>query len=230
MARFAEDLPAFSDGGLPDEAALVALLLENDPAKGLHALVDRLREGVSPVALADAVVEAAVLRVLRFGKANEVADWDTVHHTLTYANATAEAMRRAPSPELFRAVLDGAASVYLDRFLNLPPAKLPPADGGGTEDLLALYDQRASVDAAAAAAAGNPDLATLGYALLREDAGFHDYQQVDIAWRRLERRGNPRVLVATARWLAARYPTQRAQEQTFTIAWRLHRGDTLFEA
>ena len=32
------------------------------------------------------------------------------------------------------------------------------------------------------------------------------------------------------RWLAARYPTQRAQEQTFAIAWRLNRGDTLFEA
>ena len=230
VMRFAEDLPAFGDGALPDEAPLVALLLENDPEKGLHALVDRLREGVAPVALADAVVEAAVLRVLRFGKANEVPDWNTVHHTLTYANATAEAMRRVPSPELFRAVLDGAASVYLDRFLNLPPAKLPAADGGGAEDLLALYDQRASVDEAAAAAAGNPDLGTLGHALLREDAGFHDYQQVDIAWRRLERRGNPRALVAAARWLAARYPTQRAQEQTFTIAWRLHRGDTLFEA
>ena len=230
VTRFAEDLPAFSDGALPDEAALVALLLESDPEEGLQALVDRLREGVSPVALADAVVEAAVLRVLRFGKANEVPDWDTVHHTLTYANATAEAMRRAPSPELFRAVLDGAASVYLDRFLNLPPAKLPAADGGGAEDLLALYDQRASVDEAAAAAAGSPDLATLGHAVLREDAGFHDYQEVDIAWRRLERRGSPRALVAAARWLAARYPTQRAQEQTFTIAWRLHRGDTLFEA
>ena len=230
VARFAEDLPAFGDGALPDEAALVARLLENDPEKSLQVLVDRLREGVSPIALADTVVEAAVLRVLRFGKANEVPDWDTVHHTLTYANATAEAMRRVPSPELFRAVLDGAASVYLDRFLNLPPAKLVPADGEGAGDLLALYDQRASVDEAAAAAAGNPNLATLGHALLREDAGFHDYQQIDVAWRRLERRGNPRALVAAARWLAARYPTQRAQEQTFAIAWRLNRGDTLFEA
>ncbi len=227
VARFSEDLPAFGDGTLPDEDALVALMHQDDPEKSLQALADHLREGVSPVALADAVVEAAVLRVLRFGKANEVPDWDTVHHTLTYANATAEAMRCVPSPELFRAVLDGAASVYLDRFLNLPPAKLPPEDGGG--DLLALYDQRASVDAAAAAAAARPDLATLGRGLLREDAGFHDYQQVDIAWRRLERRKDPRALVAAARWLAARYPTQRAQEQTFAIAWRLHRGDTLFE-
>ena len=86
------------------------------------------------------------------------------------------------------------------------------------------------MDEAAAAATAKPDLATLGHALLREDAGFHDYQQVDIAWRRQQRRGNPRALVAAARWLAARYPTQRAQEQTFAIAWRLHKGDTLFEA
>ena len=199
VARFAADLPAFGDRALPGEAALVALLLENDPEKGLRALVDRLREGVSPVALADAVVEAAVLRVLRFGKSNEVSDWDTVHHALTYANATAEAMRRVPSIDLFRAVLDGAAAVYLDRFLNLPPAKLPPMNAGLAGDLLALYDQRASVEEAAAAAAGNPDLARVGHALLRLEAGFHDYQQVDIAWRRLERRGHPGALVAAAR-------------------------------
>ncbi len=38
------------------------------------------------------------------------------------------------------------------------------------------------------------------------------------------------TLVATARWLAARYPTRRAQEQTFAIATRLHRGEALHEA
>lgn len=106
--------------------------------------MDRLREGVSPVALADAVVEAAVRRVLRFGKANEISDWDTVHHTLTYANATAEAMRRVPSPELFRAVLDGAAAVYLDRFLNLPPARLP-AQGVTTQSSTAPARTRSAM-------------------------------------------------------------------------------------
>ena len=44
---------------------------------------------------------------------------------LTYANAVAEGMRRVPSRRLFRAVLDGAMSVYLDRFLNVPAAPLP---------------------------------------------------------------------------------------------------------
>ena len=74
---------------------------------------------------------------------------------------------------------------------------------------------------------------TLGHAVLREDAGFHDYQQVDIAWRRLRRRAGSveahRTLVAPARWLAAHYPTRRAQEQTHTIALRLHRGESLYE-
>ena len=38
------------------------------------------------------------------------------------------------------------------------------------------------------------------------------------------------VLVAAARYLAAHAPTVRAQGQTFQIAYRLHRGERLFEA
>jgi hypothetical protein len=37
------------------------------------------------------------------------------------------------------------------------------------------------------------------------------------------------VLVATARYLAAHAPTMRSQEQTYQMAYRLHRGDRLFE-
>jgi hypothetical protein len=159
-------------------------------------------------------------------------------------------MRRAPSPELFRAVLDGAMSVYLDRFLNLPPAP-PPRPEAGTSvpaegllvELLAAYDRRSAVHAVAAVAAGylqRPDgspsrlLATLGHAVLREDSGFHEVQQVDLARRRLERRGpghptTRAALVACARWLASQFPTRRAREQTFRIALRLHRGEALHE-
>jgi hypothetical protein len=51
---------------------------------------------------------------------------------------------------------------------------------------------------------------------------------VDLAWRALRRGRDAReALVAAARWLAARYPTPRAQEQTYTIALRLHRGEPL---
>jgi hypothetical protein len=37
------------------------------------------------------------------------------------------------------------------------------------------------------------------------------------------------VLVAAARYLAAHAPTMRSQEQTYQMAYRLHRGDRLFE-
>jgi hypothetical protein len=43
------------------------------------------------------------------------------------------------------------------------------------------------------------------------------------------RRHHRGKLVAAARYLAAHAPTSRAQGQTFQIAWRLHRGEKLFE-
>ena len=240
----AADLPErFGDAPLDDEAAYAERLLEDDPEKVLGSITARARGGTSPVALAEAVIGAATRRVLRFGPANEIPDWETVHHTLTYANAVAEAMSVAPSRDLFRGVLDGAASVYLDRFLNVPPHPLPRAPGGAPDprEMLALFDRRGSVEDATALAlgwlqdGGAPDrlLAVLAHAVLREDAGFHDHQAIDLAWRRLQRRGNDPeaqwTLVACARFLAARYPTRRAQEQTYTIALRLHRGETLHE-
>lgn len=245
---------AFTSAGAPLEGAgeegLVEVLLGDDPDAALEALLDHLDGGVSPVALADAVVAAATWRILRFGSVNEAADWDTVHHTLTYANAVAEAMRRCPSPELFRAVLDGAMSVYLDRFLNVPAARPAPATVEGTpatdkaltKELLGLYDRRSEVDAVSAVAwgwlahggAADALLGVLARAVLREDSGFHAFQQLDIAWRQLQRRGpdspaGQRSLVAAARWLAAHYPTIRGREQTFRIARRLERGVRLHE-
>ena len=129
---------------------------EEEPARTLEEILRRLGEGAAPVALADAVTTAATRRILRFGTANEVPDWDTVHHTQTYANAVGEGLRRAGSRELFRGVLDGAMSVYLDRFLNLPPSRLPEPLASPPKDALAtlleLYDRRASVDEVAAVA------------------------------------------------------------------------------
>jgi hypothetical protein len=46
-------------------------------------------------------------------------------------------------------------------------------------------------------------------------------------------RGRPEanhVLIAAARYLAAHAPTPRAQNQTYQLALRLHRGEALFEA
>ena len=250
VADAERELPVapFEDVGdappLADEEALVGVLLGEEPARTLQEILRRLGEGAAPVALADAVTTAATRRILRFGTVNEVPDWDTVHHTQTYANAIGEGLRRAGSRELFRGVLDGAMSVYLDRFLNLPPSRLPEPLASPPKDALAtlldLYDRRSAVDEVAMVAhtflegGGDPGelFRTLGHAVIREDAGFHDYQQIDIAWRRLRRRAGSVearwTLVATARWLAAHYPTRRAQEQTYTIALRLHRGESLY--
>jgi hypothetical protein len=62
---------------------------------------------------------------VHFHVSNEFGDWDTIHHTFTYTNAVDQAMRRAPSRELARGIFDGAMSVYLERFLNVPKQPLP---------------------------------------------------------------------------------------------------------
>ena len=46
-----------------------------------------LREGCAPTDLASAVVYAASLRIARFPTSNEFGDWDTAHHSFTFANA-----------------------------------------------------------------------------------------------------------------------------------------------
>jgi nitrite reductase/ring-hydroxylating ferredoxin subunit len=77
-------------------------------------------------------------------------------------------------------------------------------------------------------------LATLGQAMLREDAGFHAFQLVDAAFGQFQaRRGTEagrHVLIGLARYLAAHAPTPRAIGQTYQIALRLHRGEELYEA
>ena len=227
---------------------LVEVLLSDDPRAIVAGLLDALRHGASGEDLAAIVVRAAGLRIARFHTSNEFGDWDTVLHTFTFANAVHQAMRRAPSPELLRGVFDAAMSVYLDRFLNTPPARLPAIaarDGDQPEQLLAelleRMDRQQQVNEAGELVARylgtgadrRPLLATVGRALLREDRDFHTIQTVEAAFRQYHlREGDPSsatMLIAAARYLAAHAPTVRAQGQTFRIAERLHRGDRLFE-
>ena len=108
-----------------DEDDLAAVLLDDRPADAIDALKEAVRDGATAEQLGGAVAYAAFLRTARFHTSNEFGDWDTVHNTLTAANALHQALRRAPSPELLRAVFDTAVSVYLDRFLNMPAQPLP---------------------------------------------------------------------------------------------------------
>jgi hypothetical protein len=71
---------------------------------------------------------AAALQVARFGTANEHGDWETAHHVFIYYNAVHQVLKRidvADFVEASRAVLHGALAIYLTRYLNVPPARLP---------------------------------------------------------------------------------------------------------
>jgi nitrite reductase/ring-hydroxylating ferredoxin subunit len=233
-------------GSWPGRDELVPALLDEDPQAVADGLLQALRDGATEEDLAGAVSYAAALRIARFPTSNEFSDWDTALHTFTFASAVQEGLRRAPSVELLRGVFDAAMSVYLDRFLNVPAARLPEPDGGGDPDeLLAelprLLDRQQQVNEAGSlvasylGAGGDPDrlLGALGSALLREDRDFHTIQTLEAAFRRYaDHRGTPagtHVLVAAARYLAAHAPTVRAQDQTLQIARRLQRGDRLYE-
>jgi len=253
--RFVEDLPSLAAGERdPDwtpPAGFQDALLGDDPHDVVDAVRDAIDDGATVDALAHEVASAAATRVARFGTTNEFGDWDTVHHTFTYANAVQGAASRVQPTELYRGVLDAAFSVYLDRFLNSPPAPVPDPDGSELEAteshreaLLSAFEREGAVndagrEAAALLAASDDDVVwrTLGSALLREDAGFHTlqsyeagYAQFQAATRRDVDPARRRVAaVAAARYLAAHTPTRREAEQTFTIATRLLRGESIHE-
>jgi nitrite reductase/ring-hydroxylating ferredoxin subunit len=239
----------------PDLSGLAPTLLGDDPQQITYSLMTALREGCSPVELAGAVAYAAALRIACFHTSNEFGDWDTALHTFTFANAVHQGLRRLSSspagaihePPLQRGIFDAAMSIYLDRFLNVPPARLPEPNGKREapetilKELPSLLDRQQQVDTAGEQVAayffsdGNPAqlLALLGKLLLREDRDFHTIQTVEAAFRQYDLlRGGPEgvhVLVAAARYLAAHSPTMRAQGQTYQIASRLSRGERVFE-
>jgi hypothetical protein len=240
------DLDAlFAEGGerlteWDGHEALAETILDGEPAGILDAMRQLVRSGVPLRELSAAVAYAAARRPVHFHISNEFGDWDTVHHTFTYTNAVDQAMRRAPSTLLARGIFDGAMSVYLERFLNVPKQPVPTASGRDVtrDDLYSAFDQQGRVDETAQVvadwlAAGKREalIEALGHALLREDAGFHQFQIYEAGLRQYRRfAGTPagdHVLIGVARFLSAHSPTVRATGQTFDIAARLHRGEAL---
>ncbi|WP_049972084.1 Rieske (2Fe-2S) protein [Haladaptatus cibarius] len=224
------------------------ILLSDDPHEILDALKDAIRAGATCEELADRVSFASLMRVAQFGTANEFSDWNTVHHTLTYNNAVQQAAKRASSIALYRGVLAGAMSVYLDRFLNTPPTPVPTIDSSDAnpedlrEELLETFDEEGNVNAAGAivaehfSAGGDPDdlKETLGRALLREDAGFHTLQNLEASFAQFDLREDEEekelALISLARYMGAHFPTRREAEQTYVIADRLNRGEKIHES
>ena len=226
---------------------LVSAVLDEDPRAGAGAISDAIERGIAFADLGRAVAHAAVLRVGRFHTSNEFADWDAVHNTWTSCQALARALERAPSLELARGLYHAAMRVYLDRFLNVPAARLPderPSPNGNGQvqpdhllDILDREQQVAAVasvvDAALAAGESERVIRVLGHAVLREDSEFHGYQTLEAGVRQFQalRQEHPlaarRTLVSISRYIAAHAPTPRALHQTYHIAERLLRGEDL---
>lgn len=226
---------------------LVNILLADQPGATIDALLNAIREGADEEDLGAVVAYAAARRIAHFHTSNEFGDWDTALHTFTFANAVHQGLCRYPSVELVRGLFDASMSIYLDRFLNIPSAPLPPANGrvpvpdGLLDDLSTALNKQQQVNEAADltmrylnSGGSRAELkAALGHLLLREDRDFHTIQCVEAAFRQADWHGDTveakHVLVAASRYLAAHAPTMRAQGQTFQIAYRLNRGERLFE-
>jgi nitrite reductase/ring-hydroxylating ferredoxin subunit len=265
-AAFAE-LPELLADGRPkrgswrDHEVLAHRLLGDDPAAIVAALKSAIRDGATATDLSRAVAYAAALRVAFFGISNEHSDWDTALHCFTYCNAVHQLLTRISAktpmelerPELLRAVFHGALQVYLIRFLNVPPARLPgegddqldalPRDGSELRDaILTALDRQGVVKTAGRLVVRyfmlrhpvEPLIATLTRAVLREDAEFHTYQMLEAGvqqyWEWGESAAGHQILTAVARYIAAHSPTERAQLQTATVARRLSRGEAIYEA
>jgi nitrite reductase/ring-hydroxylating ferredoxin subunit len=241
-----------------EHAALARELLGDDPVRTVDALKAAIRAGAAPTDLSRSLAYGAALRVARFGNANEHGDWETAHHVFTYANAVDQMLRRIATANTddrvsaMRGVVHGAMALYLTRYLNVPPARIPGEGGEQLDDLpadiekiraalLDAFDRQRQVDLAARLAArhlklGHPPqalIATLMRAVLREDAGFHTYQMLEAGVRQFTVWGNTdagrHILIAVARYLAAHSPTERAALQTADIARRLMRGSKLHQ-
>jgi nitrite reductase/ring-hydroxylating ferredoxin subunit len=252
-----EKLPSWFENGAgknwSEEAKLAQDILSDEPQQIIDALQAAICAGAKPLQLSKALCYAAALRIARFGTANEFGDWITALHTFTYCNALHQSLRRmAESDSVFceatRGIFHGAMSVYLDRFLNVPPTPLPQKMEDEPEDaatlrakFLGLLDTQHSVDAGARIVArylslgySTEDLiVTFTRAVVREDAEFHTFQMLEASIQQWKEWGNTNegahILIALARYLAAHSPTQRTQLQTAMIALRLHRGEILHE-
>jgi hypothetical protein len=221
-------------------------LLGEEPEPIIDAIGAAIAAGASPEQLGRALAYAAGLRITRFHVQNDHGDWDIVHHGFTYANALHQSLTRSASAEALRGVYHGAMKVYLDRFLNVPAARLPRVEAdAGQGDLAELdecWDGQGQIDRAghivyqwvrAGGEAATAE-AALGHALLAEDAEFHWFQTIEAAMRQAAAwpAGSEEaalLLAGAARFLAGHTPTRRELPQVVRIAQRLRRGEALYE-
>jgi hypothetical protein len=237
--------------------ALRNVLLAGKPEEITGALREALEQGAPVNALSSVLARAGIHRVARFHVQNEE-DWDDVLHVISYANAVDALTRGAVGRSLegdvalMKAVTHGAMFVYLTHFLNIPRAPLPVERGKAAVPEL-LHDKERllerllycaefqQVEEAAAIVyyyqeQGYPLpelMATLGKALLREDATFHTFQMVDAALNQHAVLGADHpdgrlALVAATRYMVAQRLRRNVLFSTQN-ALKLQRGEALNE-
>jgi nitrite reductase/ring-hydroxylating ferredoxin subunit len=246
LAPSASDVRAVSDFSGDEVDALAWSVLAEEPSAVVAALDTARAAGASDEQLARAVAYAAALRLVRFHLQNDHGDWDVVHHGFTAANATHQMVLRSPTPAAARGIYQVAMKVFLDRFLNIPPARPPSSHALGKApdlgDLQQCWDREGMVEEAGAIVYGfitgggdqRSVIAALGAAVLAEDAEFHWYQVYEAAIRQSEAwpehsEQAAMILTGAARFLAAHTPTRRELAQVVRIATRLRRGEALYE-
>jgi nitrite reductase/ring-hydroxylating ferredoxin subunit len=225
-------------------------LLGTDPRSILQRIVSVLAEGVTPASIARELSMAAAARLAHFPESNDVDDWFGPVHTFSFCNALHQVLSRGEvNPEIERGLLHGAVSIYVDRFLNIPSAKLP--DGPALESLpsaadtlltaiLETLDQKKGWSAVPGLVVrylrlGHPESAlidTLTFATVREDLDFHKLQVLEGAVTQAELwpPGSPErelLYIGGARYLTAYCPTRRSSSQSVGVALRLHRGEDI---
>ena len=237
--------------------ALRDVLLAGKPDDITQAFQRALEQGAPVDVLSSVLARAGIHRVARFHVQNEE-DWDDVLHVMSYAHAIDALTRRAVGRSLegdmalMKAITHGAMFVYLTHFLNIPRALLPAERGKAA--VPAMLDDRAAllerllycaefqqVEEAAAIVHGYQERgyplaelkATLGKALLREDATFHTLQMLDAGMRQQAALGANHpdgrlALVAATRYMVAQRLRRNVLFSTQN-ALKLQRGEALNE-
>jgi hypothetical protein len=145
------------DAGLDPEdrradLALVDAALDAPPQDAHDALVRGLEEGRAAAAIADDLVAAAALRVLRFDVAHDadpdIAEaWLWATHRLTFAVAARTAVERWPDPRRLRFLLQSLAFTRSGRKMDGAAAP-EPREAAGCAAAVVAFDPAAAVAAA----------------------------------------------------------------------------------
>ncbi|MCE4599622.1 MAG: Rieske (2Fe-2S) protein [Desulfurococcales archaeon] len=229
-----------------DPSEVANLVLRDNPRSIATSITQLLDNGTSPRHISLGVALAAAIRVARFSRYNDLEDWIRVLHSFSYANAIHQVVKRVSTPRVFKGVYHAALRVYLDRYLNEPPYRIPRGSPGESRErllksLLDTLDRRYMIDEVSSIVAdylanGYEEehlVKTLSHAVLREDADFHTVQMLEAGVNLLQELENPEdrktILIAMARYIASQSPTQRRLKQISQIALKLYRGERIYE-